>query len=179
MEEEVRLRLTQKSLERFCDQLAERSRSPQSTLAALAALDSLLTHATHPDDMAREPFEVLKRMLAERAEGLRGAVIEESAERLTAAMIGRSAKEVTRIHEALSREGFWKCARRAVEQMDAEASRETSAWVADWCDESRRRSAEASPYPDALNFRKAGIEPAHYTAMEELRNALAAPRPTE
>ena len=178
-QEEVRLRLTQDGLGRFCDQLAERTRSPQSALAGLAAIDSLLTHAVHPDDLAREPFEALKHLLAERAEGLREALIEENAERLAAALRAQSAAEVTRLHEALSREGFWNCARRTASGLDPAVWREARAWVTEWCGESRRRAAAASPYPDALNFRKAGIDPARYTAMEELRKALDAPSGTE
>ncbi len=175
MDEEVRLRLTQRSLGRFCDQLLERTRSPQSALAGLAAIDSLLTHATHPDDLSRAPFEALKRLLAERAEGLRDALIEESSARLVTALLGRSADEVTRLHEALSREGFWKCAAAAAARLEPDAHHEVAGWVAGWCDESRRRAEEASPYPDALNFRKAGIDPAHYTAMSELQTALTVP----
>lgn len=172
-QEAVRLSLTPSSLERFCDQLGERSRSPQSTLAALAALDSLLTHAVHPDDMARRPFEHLKTQLAERAEGLRDALIEESAERLAAAFAARAEREVERLHDALSREGFWNCARRATATLDPGQRTATIDWVTRWCDESRTKAEAASPYPEALNFRAAGIRPGRYTAMEELRRALA------
>ena len=173
----LRMRLTGPRLEQLCDDMIERSRTLESALAGLNAIDVLITLASHPDDVGGESFEEAKRQIATRSDALREQLVEESGRRLARALAAEQLFTIVDLHDALSRGGFQEAARRARIHMEPETREHAVAWTAGWCEEARRRAAEASPFPDAYNFRKAGIDPAHYGAMEALSDLLRdAPR---
>jgi hypothetical protein len=76
------------------------------------------------------------------------------------------------VHAALSRNGFHQTVLAAIRQLSGEQLRATAAWVADWQGDARTRAEAASPYPDALDLRAAGISPARFAAMSELNMYL-------
>jgi hypothetical protein len=49
-------------------------------------------------------------------------------------------------------------------------------WASDWLTQTRQRAQQASPYPDAIDFRAAGLDVSEYSAMTDLGRFLGVGR---
>ena len=164
--EVFRLALTPQAVEALCASLWQQFRGPGQILSALVAIQSLLALAP-PGDRETEPYRNIQALIARHAETARAQLLAECESRLLLALERRDTAEITRVHGSLSRNGFWQAAAAA-------RGRENSdlAWLAQWCNSARAKAEAASGYPDALDFRAAGLVAEEYAAMQELLRCL-------
>ncbi|WP_173062644.1 hypothetical protein [Sulfurimicrobium lacus] len=165
------LELTPPEVEARCTALWQQFRSPGRVVTALVAMQSLFALAPAG---AREnaPYREIQAILARHADDARHLLLGESVQRVLNALQQRETREVGRIHADLSRNGFWQVASAAGHGRDGPELAGDVAWLAQWCQDARARAEAAGGYPDALDFRAAGIDAEEYTAMDELLRCL-------
>lgn len=166
-----RLELTPQEVEARCTALWQQFRSPGRVLSALVSMQSLFALAP-AGTRENAPYREIQAIVARHAEEARNALIGESGQRLQAALQHRETREITRIHADLSRNGFWQAASAANPGRGGAEAMGNIAWLTQWCQSARDRAEAASGYPDALDFRAAGIDAAEYAAMNELLRCL-------
>jgi hypothetical protein len=79
---------------------------------------------------------------------------------------------ITQIHGDISRSGFWQAAQLAVRMLDIAEIKSAHKWALAWYMDAQSRALDASGYPEALNFEKAGISPLEFVAMTDASNFL-------
>ncbi|MEN6587126.1 MAG: hypothetical protein ABFE02_13895 [Sulfuricella sp.] len=165
------LELTPPEVEARCAALWQQFRSPGRVVTALVAMQSLFALAP-AGTQETAPYREIHAIMARHAEHARNQLIAESVQRLQAALQHRETREIGRIHADLSRNGFWQAASAAGHGSDGAELVGDIAWLAQWCQGARARAEAASGYPDALDFRAAGIDAEEYTAMDELLRCM-------
>jgi hypothetical protein len=165
------LHLTPARLSEFCRQVRQRCADPAQALQQLTAVQALLglgiADRTHP------AYVQASGDLATQLEELRAELLARHAGQLAEALRGHDADGVARSFAALSRSGFADAAGRAWMLLDAGLQGDCARWLSGWCADARSRAEAASPYPDAPDFRAAGIALETFLAMDELRKELA------
>lgn len=174
MADALHLTLTADDIEKHCVELKAQSRSPAHLLSALVALQACITTHTPPGSQADPAFRDIQAVLENHAATARESLLEETATLLQTALLEQDRRAIMRAHAALSRNGFWQAVARAARQPGAGHFEQAANWLASWCEEMKARAQAASPYPDSLDFRAAGIDPKAYAAMDETRRALDA-----
>ena len=86
----------------------------------------------------------------------------------------RNRRGITRIHQALSRNGFDSLLEQTIAGITLDNLQQISNWISRWCAEMTSRAQKASGYPDALNFKAAGIKFTEYSAMCDIERKLSA-----
>jgi len=114
-----------------------------------------------------------RALLDVEIEALRARLLEEHRATLARALAGRDAVAITASFTALSRSGFRAAAAQTWAGLDAPARTAAAQWLRAWCEDARRRAAAASRYPDAPDFRAAGIAAETFLALNELRDVGA------
>ncbi|MBZ0093198.1 MAG: hypothetical protein K8F27_13385 [Sulfuricellaceae bacterium] len=165
--------LDMEQAEAFCAALWRQSSSPAHTLAALTALESFLLATVRPAQRSAPEFAAIAALLQRRAAQARAQLLADTGVELQAAMAERSLASVARLHRSLSRSGFGQAAQNAAQNIGPDALCSAAAWTSAWCRDAKARALAASGYPDALDFKGAGILPAEYAAMSDLGACLA------
>lgn len=170
--DEITLLLAPGNVEAQCLEAIRQSRNASHALAALIALQSVISATAHPSDRHTPAYDAVKAVVEKHAAEIRKQILAEHADALTGAIRQRNCPEIARIHSALSRNGFWQAAQHALQQFDQGELDAAAAWARDWCGNAKSRAQAASGFPEALDFRKAGISPAEYAAMTEVGKYL-------
>ncbi|OIP18968.1 MAG: hypothetical protein AUK53_00675 [Betaproteobacteria bacterium CG2_30_59_46] len=165
---EIFLLLTPDVAEIQCQETIKQARNASHALAALIALQSFILATARPSNRFTPAYEAVKAVVEKHAAEIRMRILAENAEALAEAIRERNRPEITHIHSALSRNGFWQAAQQAIGQFGPDDLAASAAWVKDWCSVARTQAQTASGYPDALNFSKAGIAATEYAAMTEI-----------
>lgn len=170
----LQITLSEESIEAHCAELAKQSRTPEQGLTALVTLQSCIADHTTPGNRADPNYRAIQGVIERHAASAREKVITETGDALVNALQKKDCGAITRAHGALSRNGFWQAAGRAARQFDPESLIQTENWLHAWCIDAKMRAQAASPYPDAPDFKAAGVVPQEYAAMDEIRRALEA-----
>ncbi len=118
-------------------------------------------------------FQSIKQILLDHFEQARAALLNERAQRLLKALQAQSLPHIALLYASLSRDAFWALLGRVEPQVDAAALDAIRRWAFDWLTQAQQRAQQASPYPDAIDFKAAGIEVTEYSAMTDLARYLA------
>ncbi|MFP5506301.1 MAG: hypothetical protein ACLGH6_08890 [Gammaproteobacteria bacterium] len=161
------LRLTPDRLADFCRQLRQRCPDPAQALQQLTAIQALIGIGV--DDRADPAYVQAAAQLNAQIEELRAALLARHAADLATALRERDERHIARSFVALSRSGFAAAAAATWQQLETSARDECTRWLEAWCADAERRAAAASRYPDAPDFRAAGIDLETYLALQELR----------
>ncbi len=170
--EMLKLLLSPEQAETQCQVLVTQTRHSGQTLAALTALHAFINATVRPDEQTNDAFNDIKRILEQHIAAARNSVMADNLSRLLEALREQDLGGIQGVHAALSRNGFHQTVLAAIARLPDEALRATAAWVSDWQRDARTRAEAASPYPDALDLRAAGISPARFAAMSELNMYL-------
>ncbi len=170
---EISLVLTPDAADAQCRETVKQARNASHALAALIALQSFIAATAHPSHRHTPAYETVKAVVEKHAAEIRTRLIAESAGTLAETIRQRDPLEIARIHAALSRNGFWQAAQQAMARLQADELAGAAEWAKDWCLNAKSRAQAASGFPDALDFRKAGIPAAEYAAMTEINHYLA------
>ncbi|WJW76636.1 hypothetical protein QVG61_05985 [Thiohalobacter sp. IOR34] len=157
-------------LDRFCRRLLERSRDIAHTQDALASLQALVVNFAAATD---EPvYRQAEALLAAHTETARQRLLELRARQLLQVILDQDLQALTALHLPLSRSGFQTVAEQALAELDAGQYRLTLDWASAWLTDARRRAEAASGFPDALDFKSAGVRIETFQAMADLCLAL-------
>lgn len=171
--DEITLLLDTDIIEAQCLETIKQARNAGHALAALIALQAFITATIHPTHRFTPVHEAVKAAIEKHMAEIRMRVLADNAEALAEAMRQKNRQEIAHIHAALSRNGFWQAAQQAIGLLNADDFDSAATWAKDWCREAKERAQVASGFPDALDFRKAGIPATEYAAMTEIDNYFA------
>lgn len=174
MAQTLQLTLTADGIEKHCTELKAQARSPAHLLTALMALQALITTYTSPGNQTIPAYRDIQATLERHAAIARENLLQETAAMLQTALIEQDRHAIMRAHGALSRNGFWQAVALAARQVGPEHRMRSANWLDAWCRQEKSRAQAASPYPDCLDFKAAGIDQQEYSAMDETRRALNA-----
>lgn len=174
---EITLLLDPDNIETQCQETIKQARNAGHALAALIALQSFIAATIHPAHRSTPAYEAVKAVVEKHMVEIRMRVLADNAGALAQAMRKKNRQEIAHIHAALSRNGFWQAAQQAISLLDTGDFASTAAWAKDWCREAKELAQAASGFPDALDFRKAGIAATEYAAMTEISNYFADANP--
>lgn len=173
--ERIKLSFTEKELVDFCRLQIDRSANPGHALAALTSLQAFIALNTTPDVQASDAYKQLRETLAQFLTTARNDLLEENSRRLLNALQLRNIASITTLHGELSRSGFQQTAERALGKLEHVERMTLLNWSGGWCRDATERANAASPYPDAPDFKAAGIDYKEYVAMMDINNILATP----
>lgn len=169
---QIALTLTPENVEAQCLEAIKQARNASHALAALIALQTFIAATVQASHKFTPAYETVKAVVERHAADIRARILAESADALASAFRQQDRQEIARIHASLSRNGFWQMARQAARQLDDSELIAAAAWSRDWCRDAKAGAEAASGFPDALDFRKAGISAAEYAAMTEISRYL-------
>jgi hypothetical protein len=164
----ITLRLTATTIDAYCRDLARRSPTLEKRVAAIDALITFISTQTEPGEKAKEEFLSIRQTLLDHFEQAREALLDERAGRLREALQAHRPPQIAMLYAALSRDAFRAVLDRVSRELDADAMRQLRDWASGWLGEARQRAAQASLYPDAIDFKAAGIDVSEYLAMTDL-----------
>ncbi len=168
VENEIALLLTPETVEALCRETIKQARNASHALAALVSLQSLISATARPSDRHTGSYEAVKAVVDTHAVEMRARILAENAEALAQAIRLRNLAEVARSHAALSRNGFWQAAQQAIRRFGPDELDIAAAWANGWCRDAKASAQAASGFPEALDFRKAGVSATEYAAMSEV-----------
>jgi hypothetical protein len=172
MSDTITLRLTATQLDSYCRELRRISRNPGQAVTALVSLQTFLSAMSGPDVQADAAYADVRAVLEAHLSDAQDALLRESAAALVPAIIARNQREIARVHGALSRSGFSTALADALDSLDDAALADACRWAGEWCRDARLRAEEASGYPEAFDFVKAGISVEEYAAMADLEREM-------
>lgn len=165
---QLQLTLSAEGIDNYCHELARHSTRVERRVAALDALQTFVASMAGPAEQAQAGYAAIRETLERHIEGARAELHAAQTTALADALSARSLGRITRIYAALSRDAFWQLLNSVESRLGAEACRGVAAWSEGWLLQAKERSAQASPYPDAMDFKAAGIEVDEYTAMSDI-----------
>lgn len=170
--EKLTLLLNPEQADAHCRSLVAQNRHSGQVLAALIALQSFIAATARPSEQTNNAYQDVKLILEQHVATARSRVMGDNLARLLDALGEQDMGDIQNVHAALSRNGFHQTVLAAIRQLSDATLLATASWAADWHRDARERAEAASPYPDALDLRGAGISPARFTAMSELNAYL-------
>ena len=167
----INIKLQADELEKFCEKLLKRSRDINKTHDALITLESFISLFARASHGTRE-YEIIESRIKAITENSRRLLLEKNTEDLIIALKQCDAKALARIHTPLSRNGFYQILQTAIEQLADEDIAVLMIWSENWLKEARKLAQDASDYPDAMNFKKAGINIEEFQAMSDIDRVI-------
>lgn len=165
------LTLSPSRLADFYRQLRQRARDPAQALQQLTTAQALIglgnDHRDHP------AYHQARQDLEEQLEQAREELLAWHAQRLRTALQEQDSAAIAQCFRALSRSGFSECVSLSWQQLAPAARDQCGLWLEDWCRDALQRATAASRYPDAPDFRAAGVDLETYLAMTDLRSTLS------
>lgn len=167
------LRYTPEQVEHFCRHLATHAPGSEQHLAALTALQTFLAAGADAGEQARPVYLAIRQTLERELEQARAALLQHNVQRLAQALRRQDIGAIAALFRPLSRSGFWEAMTRAADALDDATLAALAQWSRQWVEEAKRRGEQASGYPDAIDFHKAGIDVSEYTAMSDVQRFTA------
>ena len=168
----INLTIDSDRLDRFCEKLMKRSRNADKTHDSLVTLEAFLCQISN-DSQGSSQFEHVINRLRQHCDKSRQQFLSEKAERLVGALRALNVVAVTEVYLPLSRSGFKDVMSKIIDRFSELELSIISDWSEQWLSYSRQKAAEASEYPDSLDFNRAGIRYDEFQAMTDLASFLA------
>ncbi|WP_275096797.1 hypothetical protein [Sedimenticola hydrogenitrophicus] len=170
-DEPITLQVSAHQIERFCAELRRGSANTNRKHSALIALEGfIIRHAA--TDKYTSAFNNIVNIIQGHAEQTRQALLNEYAENLEPALKNRDRNALAAIHQSVSRNGFDQLLEQVLVRLSPELLHSLKLWAEKWVNEAESKARRASGYPDALNFKQAGIPLDQYRALSELKRKL-------
>jgi deoxyribodipyrimidine photolyase len=167
------LHFTVEQVEGFCRHLASHAPGSEQHLAALTALQTFVASGADAGEQARPVYQAIRQAVERHLEQARAVLMQQNVQRLRQALEQRNVSAVAALYRPLSRSGFWEALTRAAGAFDDTALSDLARWSRQWVEEAKRRGEQASGFPDAIDFHKAGIDVTEYTAMSDVQRFTA------
>ena len=167
----IQLAIDSDKLNSFCDQLIRRSRDREKTHDSLVTLEAFITRFCQ-DSQGSSEFQQAIAVIRRHSDKTREQLLSEKAERLITALRSLDKAAITDIYLPLSRNGFQEILQSIVPRFSELELSIIAQWSHEWLSYSKHKAETASEYPDAPDFRKAGISMEEYRAMEDVDRFL-------
>ncbi|MCW8944716.1 MAG: hypothetical protein OQL27_08075 [Sedimenticola sp.] len=171
-QDQITLKISTSEIEHYCEELCRGSSNVSRKHASLIALEGFITRHSSTDTFSGA-FHNIINTIQHYSEQTRDQLLKEYAEDLATALSQKSTRELARIHESMSRNGYDLILERVTKRFSSAQQQATKIWVDEWCQDAESRALAASGFPDAFNFKDAGIALDEYRAMSELKRKLS------
>ncbi len=169
--ESIQIHIQQAELEKFCQQLLDRSRDISRTHDTLVTLEAFISVFSRESHGSGE-YQQIEASLKAITEKSRQALLKKCARDLYNALTHCNATALAAVHAPLSRNGFYDILKGVIADLSDDEIRIIMVWSANWVKEARALAEEASGYPDAYDFNQAGISIEEYQAMSDIDRVL-------
>ena len=170
----LQLHLTPAWFDEYCIKLQRSTATAEKRLAALDALQTFI-NAAGPAPLNEKAFIEITTILTTHLTATRETLMNEGIYKVSRALEQQDARQLSVTFNSLSRAAFWEAVEKAIISMGTTARGEVTRWAHQWHKEATARGEEASPYPDSIDLKAAGIELSEYMAMSDLCNAMLLP----
>jgi len=170
------LHFTLEQVEGFCRHLASHAPGSEQHLAALTALQTFIAAGADAGEQARPVYQAVQQALEQQQEQARSTLLLHNVQRLAQALQRRDVSIIASLYRPLSRSGFWDVLTQCAETWDEAALADIAGWARHWVQDAKHRGEQASGFPDAIDFHKAGIDVVEYTAMSDVQRFTAGQR---
>jgi len=167
----ITIKIGATDLENFCEQLLKRSRDITKTHDALITLESFISIFARPSHGSEE-YQIIENTINKITESSRQQLLKQNTIDLIDALKHCNAKTLAAIHTPLSRNGFYQILQSAVEKISDDDIRLIMLWSENWIKEARELAQNASGFPDAMDFKKAGISFEEFQAISDIDKVL-------
>ncbi|VAW70664.1 hypothetical protein MNBD_GAMMA09-2860 [hydrothermal vent metagenome] len=167
----INITISSAELKKFCRDFLKRStdiNKAHHTLVTLETFISVFGQSAHGTPEYQEIATTIKTI----NEQSRQALLEKNTLDLIRALSQCNVIALTAIHTPLSRNGFYQILQTAISQLTDDDIRLIMIWSANWVKEARQLADNASEYPDAPDFIKAGISIEEYQSMSDIDRVL-------
>ena len=165
------IKLSAAELDKFCDKLIKRSRDITKTHDAMVTLESFIQLFSR-DSHGSDAYRAIETTIKEKTDSTREQLLKKNTENLIRALKQCDVGTLTAVHTPLSRNGFYQILQTAIGALTDDEIRLLMVWSENWTREARKLAEEASNYPDAMDFNKAGISVEEYHAMCDIDRVL-------
>ncbi|MCW8890407.1 MAG: hypothetical protein OQL20_07105 [Sedimenticola sp.] len=170
-QEQITLKISPPEMEQYCKELCRGSANVSRTHASLIALEGFITRHAATDRFSG-PYHKIIHTIQQYSEQTRSQLLKEYAANLNSGLLQKEPRELARIHESMSRNGFDLILDSTVKQYSETQLQSLKSWADEWCQQAEEKALKASGFPDAFNFKGAGIALDEYRAMCELKRKL-------
>ncbi|MCW9012973.1 MAG: hypothetical protein OQL06_04255 [Gammaproteobacteria bacterium] len=167
----INIKIDSAELEKFCQKLLKRSRDITKTHDALITLESFIAIFGQASHGTRE-YQAIESTIKAITEISRQQLLEKNTRDLIRALKQCNVVALAAVHTPLSRNGFYQILQTAIAELSDDDIRLVMVWSANWLKEARQLAEEASGYPDAMDFKKAGISIEEFHAMSDIDRVL-------
>jgi len=169
----ININISATELEKFCNKLIKRSRDIAKTHDALVTLESFITLYSQTSHGSKE-YQQLESVIKSITDISREKLLNKNTDDLVAALKQCNVMLLAAIHTPLSRNGFYQILRVAITRLSDDDIRLIMYWSANWVKEAKEMAEQASGFPDAMDFRAAGISIEEFQAMSDIDRVLNA-----
>jgi hypothetical protein len=167
----INITINSSELDGFCQKILKRSRDINKTHDALITLESFISlfgRSSH----GTEEYNLIESTIKSVTEISRLQLLEKNTHDLISALKQCNVVVLAAIHTPLSRNGFYQILQTAIAELSDDDIRLLMIWSSNWIKEATQLAGQASGYPDALNFKEAGISIEEYQAMSDIDRVL-------
>lgn len=169
----ININISAAELEKFCNKLIKRSRDIAKTHDALITLEAfiaLYSEASH----SSEEYQQVESAIKSITEISREKLLNKNTDDLVNALKQCNVMSLAAIHTPLSRNGFYQILQVAIARLSDDDIRLIMYWSANWVKEAKSMAEQASGFPDAMDFKEAGISIEEFQAMSDIDRVLNA-----
>jgi len=169
----ITINISSSELEDFCQELLKRSRDITKTHDALITLESFISLFGRASHGTKE-YQVIESTIKAITENSQKAVLKKNTFELIKALKQCNADALAKIHTPLSRNGFYQILQVSIGELSDDDIRLLMIWSDNWLKEVKQLAQEASAYPNAMDFKKAGISIEEFQAVSDIDRVLNA-----
>ncbi len=173
-DQSVNLTLTAEGIDSYCRELARRLPGEEKRIAAVDALRTFLAVQVGTAVQSTPGYAAIRACLERHFEEARSALQHRQLGQLVDGLRARQLARARELYQALSRDAFWQLLLQAQHELGMETSEAVGGWSRAWLRDVERRSAQHSPYPDAIDFRAVGVDVADYSVMRDIARCFTA-----
>ncbi len=158
-------------LDKFCRQLITRSRDIAKTHDALITLETFINNFGR-SKQGSDDYKVIESLMKTFTNQTREQLLQQRTRELLQALREQNTHTVASIHTPLSRNGFYLILQAATKQLDPAETHTVKQWALAWTQQAKQKADELSQFPDAPDFKAAGIALKTYLAMVDVNHYL-------
>ena len=171
MSAKVTVTICEEEIQQFCKQLIQRSRDITKTHESLITIEALLGCMSHSADSPKA-YESIMSTVKQYSKETRAVLMQQYADNLASALQRRDEKLIREVYVRLSRNGFYQILQQVVDELSEEQSLTANSWCLKWLTAAKRDAEKASGFPDAYDFKKAGVDLELYYALDDISRYL-------
>ncbi|AKH20253.1 hypothetical protein [Sedimenticola thiotaurini] len=170
-DKQMTLQISTRQIDQYCAEICAGSANTSRKHSALIALEGFIVRHTTTDKYS-ELFNQVVDTIQRYAEQTRAELLSEYADKLLIALADRDRTGLAMIHQSVSRNGFDQLLDQALPKLPRNQQPGLKQWSDRWLLDAESKARLASGYPDAFNFKDAGVPIDEYRAMTELKRKL-------